>query len=104
MGDGAQVFHQFLARHADAEVLDGDGAGRVVGGEVDFERQVVVKGFLAGELQVAEFLEGVGGVGHQFAQEDFAIGVQGVDNEVEELADFGLEGVPFRLAHGCVEK
>jgi hypothetical protein len=40
---------------------------------------------------VAEFFEGVGGVGDQLADEDFFLRVERVDDDIEELLDLGLE-------------
>lgn len=40
---------------------------------------------------MAQLLQGVGGVGHQLADEDLAVGVEGVDDDVQQLADFGLK-------------
>ena len=37
---------------------------------------------------MAEFFEGVGGVGDEFAEEDFLVGVEGVGHYVEELTCF----------------
>lgn len=37
---------------------------------------------------MAEFFEGVGGIGHEFAEEDFFVGVERVGYYVEELACF----------------
>ena len=88
MRDGAEVFDQLLAIHADAVVGDGQRAGLVVGGDADLA--------LAGELGVRQgqetpLVEGVGGIGDQLAQEDLAVGVDRVDHHVEEFFDFGLE-------------
>ncbi len=47
-------------------------------------------------------LQRIGGVGHQLAHEDLAVGVERVDDDVEKLADFGLELVlgGFFVGHG----
>ena len=46
MGDSTKVLDEFIFCHADAEVLNGEEAGIVVGGNVDFEFEVVVVDFL----------------------------------------------------------
>ena len=46
---------------------------------------------------VADFVEGIGGVGDEFAEEDFLVGVEGVDDEGEELVDISREGVAFSV-------
>jgi hypothetical protein len=47
----------------------------------------------------AQLVAGVGRVGDQLAQEDLLVRVQRVGDEVQDLLDFGLEGVGV-LAHG----
>ena len=74
--DGAQVFHQVVAVHADAVVGDGDGLRRLVHGDGD-----AVVGIAGGQLRrgqriVAQPVAGVGCVGDQLAQEDFLVAVQ----------------------------
>jgi len=72
VGDGAEVFDELGAGHAEAGVLDGEGLGGLVGREVDLKRELVVSDVLFGELEVAEFFDGVGGVGNELADEDFS--------------------------------
>ena len=91
VGDGAEVLDELVARHADAGVLNRDGLGLVVGGDGDFEFGGAVLDFLFGELRVAQFLEGVGGVGNELADEDFFLRVERVDDDIEQLLDLGLE-------------
>jgi len=55
------------------------------------EGQVFVEDPLLGELQVAHLLEGVGSVGHQLPDEDFLFRVEGMDDDIEQLLDLGLE-------------
>ena len=40
---------------------------------------------------MAELVERVGGVGDELAEEDLRVRVERMDDELEELADFGLE-------------
>jgi hypothetical protein len=54
--------------------------------------------------QVLELVQGVGGVGDQFPQEYFPVGIKGMDDEVQQTAYFSLklmlchEETPF-----CIE-
>ena len=93
VGDGAEVFDELVTGHAEAVIGDGEGAFFLVGGEGDFEGEIGLEDVVFGELGVAEFFEGVRGVGDELADEDFPVGVEGVDDDVEELFDFGLEFV-----------
>ena len=94
VGDGAEVLLELLCRHADAVVGDRDGSGVLVKGHVDGEVCLVhLHGAVREALEV-ELVDGVRGVGDQLAEEDLAVGVDGVDHEVEELLALCLE-----LAH-----
>ena len=46
-----------------------------------------------GDGLVAELLAGVGRVRDQFAQEDLALGVDGMDHQIEQAGDIRLEHV-----------
>ena len=52
---------------------------------------------------MTQLLEGVRGVGDQLADEYLAVGVKGVDDDVEELLYLGLElsGFGFLFGHNC---
>ena len=41
--DGAEVFDQLVVRHADAEVLNGDGAGFFVGSDLDLKVEIRIE-------------------------------------------------------------
>ena len=49
-----------------------------------------------GERQVLELVERVGGVRYQFAQKNLRVGVKRMNDQVEQLIDFGLK---FSLRH-----
>ena len=94
MGDGAQVAVQILLRHADAVVGHGDGAGVLVEGDVDAELILRQLDAGVGEAFEVQLVDGVRRVGDELAQEDLAIGVDGVDHQIEQLLALCLE-----LAH-----
>ena len=93
-GDGAKIVDQVLARHADAVVGDQDGAGLFVRHDADFRFRGRGE-FGIGQGFEAAAIAGVGGVGHKFAQENLAFGVERMDDEVQEAADFGAKAVFF---------
>ena len=51
------------------------------------------------EGEVTELIERVGGVGDELAEKDLRVGVERMDDELEELAYFGLE---LLLGHGIL--
>ncbi len=81
--------------HADAGVGDGEGLVGFVEFEVDARRvdAIADEGLVpvVGEGEVAQLVERVGGVGDELAEEDLRVRVERVDDQLEELADFGLE-------------
>ncbi len=73
--NGAEVRDQVLFVHADAGVGEGEGLLLFVELEVDAgrERQCLVG--IIGQRQMAQLIEGIGGVRNQLAQEDFRMRV-----------------------------
>ncbi len=90
-GDGAQVRDQILLIHADACVGDRERAVLLVELQVDarIERKRLVD--ILCKRQVAQLVERVGGVRNELAQEDLRMRVERVDDQLQQLTDFGLE-------------
>ena len=94
MGDSAKIAIELVFGHADAVVGHGDRAGF---GIVAHGNGQVIAAHGHGRISEAaevELIHGIRGVGDKLAQEDLAIGVDGVDHEVEQFLALGLE-----LAH-----
>ncbi len=91
MGDGAQIALQLLGGHANAVIRDGNGADVFIKG--DANGQVALVDLDARVLQAlkVELVDGVARVRDKLAQEDFLIGVDGVDHEVEQFFALGLK-------------
>ena len=71
-----------------------------VGGDADLQLGLGIEDILLRELREAHLLHRVGRVGDELTQEDLAVGVERVDDDIEDLFDFGLEFVG--LAHDGV--
>ena len=99
LGDGAEIVDQLSGVHADAGVGDGQGFGRLVGGDGDGEFGGTLQQRRLGDRLIAQLVEGVRRVGDQFAQEHVAVGIDRVHHELQELGHLGLEFVS--LAAGC---
>mmetsp|Transcript_30392 Transcript_30392/g.88880 ORF Transcript_30392/g.88880 Transcript_30392/m.88880 type:complete len:365 (+) Transcript_30392:853-1947(+) len=98
LGDAAEVVDELVAGHADAAVLDGNGAGVGVGPDLDLGLDG--RGTVVGDGKKSPLITGIGGVGYQFAQEDVLVGIQTVDDEVHHPPDLGLELELFLLGFG----
>ena len=104
LGDGAQVGHRLLGRHADAVVGDGDRLR--LGIEVDAHlevRRVFVEFGLVQRLE-AQLVTGVRRVRDQLAEKDLLVRIERMGDEVQDLLDLGLEreGLFFRHGLGVV--
>ena len=94
LGDGADMLDDFLAAHADAIVAHGDGARVLVHVDEHVQIGVALVQAVVGGGREAQLVGGVRGVGNQLAQEDFLVRIQGVDHQVQQLPNLGLE-CPF---------
>ena len=97
MGDGAEVLVELVLRHADAVVADGERARVLVDGDLDVQVAAHDGAVLVLERAEVELVEGVRRVGDELAQEDLAVGVDGVNHQVEQLLALCLE-----FTHGYV--
>jgi hypothetical protein len=105
LGDRAELVDDALARHADAVVGDGQRLGVLVGDDPDHPVLVVLQQLLVLERVEFDLVDGIAGVGDQFTEEDFAVGVEGVSDDVQQLLQLGLELKCFRrgrrVCHGA---
>ncbi len=91
LGDGTQVGDHLVAAHADPVVGDGQGLGRLVVGDADRQFAVVFEQRAVVQRLEAQLVAGVRGVGDQLAQKDFAVAVERMDHQLQQLLDLGLE-------------
>jgi hypothetical protein len=90
-GDGPDIRHYLVAVHADAIVVDGDGTRLLVHGYPDLALVLVLDQRLVGQRLEAQPVDGIRGIGDQFAQEDLALAVERMDHQVQDLLHLGLE-------------
>ena len=91
MRDGTQIALELLGGHTDTVIRNSDRAGILIKG--DTNGQVALIELDARILQAlkVELVDGVARVRDKLAQEDFLIGVDGVDHEVEQFFALGLK-------------
>ena len=77
--------------HTNTGVPDGQGLVLLVRNDVDAQILVGVKLGGVGESLIADLVQSIGGVGDQLTQENLLVGVDGVDDEGEQLRDLSLE-------------
>src|SRR5688572_13151140 len=95
MRDRPEILHQITMRHANSSVSEGDRARCFVGLDTDFQWQVRLINLFPGGLQEPEFLKCIRGIGNQFANENLFIGVERVNDNVQQLLNFGLKMMFF---------
>ena len=100
MRDGAQVLDNLVARHTDARVADGEGARVFVALDRDLQLRVGIDHVAVGQQLELHAAQRVGRVGDQLAQENVPVGVQRMNQDVQQLLDFGFEFVRFSC-HEC---
>ena len=91
LGDGAQVALQVLLAHAHAVIGDGEGAHLLVGDNGDFQLAAVHRHLVIGESLIGQLVFRIAGVGNELPQEDFLVGVDGVDHQVQQALGFCLK-------------
>ena len=102
--DGAQRLGEVVAAHADAVVRHGKGLRLGIGGKRNAQIGVVAEQRLVLQCERAQFFTGVGGIGHQFAQEDVAVRIDRVNHQMKQTRDVCLERTALgRLVRfGCI--
>jgi len=90
LGDGTEVVDKFLLGHTNTGIPDSEGVVGLVGDDSDTE-----VGFtfdtVASDGLVADLVESIRRVGDEFSEEDFLVGVEGVDDETHQLLDISTE-------------
>ena len=102
MGDRSETLNELFFGHSNSEILDRDGVGCVVRADFDLEIQIFVEDVLLGQFDVPDFLQGIGTIGYQFADEDLFLRVKRMDNYIQELLNFRLELMFFYI--GCAHE
>ena len=74
--------------------------GALVVADANLQVRIVLEQRAVGDRLEPQLVAGVGGVRDQLAQEDLLVAVQGVDHQVQQLLDLGLEAE--RLFDRCV--
>jgi hypothetical protein len=92
MGDGAQIGFQLLLGHADAGIGNGEGVFLSSQIDGDFQGHMGCRRVLfLHQTLVPEFFQGVGGVGDQLADKDITLGVERVDDDIQDLSGLRLK-------------
>jgi hypothetical protein len=84
-----------LSASVDAVVGEGQRLGLGVDGDLDDEGRAVGDEFGIGDGFVTKLLAGVGGVGDEFANENVALGINGMHHQVQQSRNVGLEFLSF---------
>ena len=97
--DGAEIVDHLIAAHADAVVLDGQGAR----GGVRYQRhreRIGAEERGIGERLEAQLLARIRGIRDQLAQKNLLVRVERMNDEPQDLLGLGLELFDLRLCFG----
>ena len=98
-GDDAQIVLQLLPVHADAVIADGQQTLLLVQHQLDGKLVPANAHLIVGEAEIAQLVDGVGGVGDDLPQEDLLVGVDGVDHQIQQPFGLRLEFFSFHTGH-----
>ena len=87
MRDRAQIFHQFTMGHADPSVGKCDGTRRFIGRQSDRRSQFGLKNGNTRGLGETKFFTGIRSIRYELPDKDFLIGVEGVNDNIQQLLD-----------------
>jgi hypothetical protein len=93
LGNGTQVVDKFLLGHTNTSILDGKSTVNLVRNDSDSEVWFEIESAAVwiSDRDVSDLVQSVGSVRDQFSQEDFFIGVEGIDDETHQLLDISIE-------------
>lgn len=77
--------------HTDTGIADGEGLVDLIGDDVDAEVLASIELAGVGQGLVPDLVERIGSVGDELTEENLLVGVDGVDDEREQLRDLSLE-------------
>mmetsp|Transcript_25068 Transcript_25068/g.52732 ORF Transcript_25068/g.52732 Transcript_25068/m.52732 type:complete len:255 (+) Transcript_25068:1595-2359(+) len=88
----SKIVHEFRFGHSHARVFDGDGHGVFVRFDLDGRfGEGGSRAVVRSDGEEAFFVARVSSVGDEFAKEDVAVGIERVDDDIHDAADFCLE-------------
>ena len=97
VGDGAQITLQILLCHAHAVIRDGQGTHLLVGDNGDLQVAPLHVHPLIGQGLIGQLVLRVAGIGDELTQEDFLVGIDGIDHHIQQPLGLRLE---LFLCHG----
>ena len=90
LGDCSQIVDEISLGHTDTGVRDVQHVVVLVSLDLDAELLRGVQHRFVGEGEQADLVQGVGGVGDQFSQEDLLVAIQRVDDQLHHAVDLSL--------------
>jgi hypothetical protein len=91
MSDGTQVFHDLTFGHPDPGIRKRDFPVVLIDLDFDFQGKISIGDRFIFNLLVANFFQGIRGVGNQFPHKNLPVGIQGVNHNIQHLPNFRLE-------------
>jgi hypothetical protein len=89
--DRPQGLDEFLLRHADARVFDRERTTLRVWQDANDHGRIPLRELRIRQRSKSEPIEGIGRVRDELSQKDVRVGVERMDDEVQDLGNVGLE-------------
>ena len=86
--DGAEMVDHLVAVHPDAIIGNRQGAVLFIKRDAHAQFAIAFVQIRVGQRAEAQLVRRIGGVGNQLTQEDFFVGIQGMDHQVQKLFYF----------------
>ena len=97
VGDRAQMLLHFRLGHADTVIGNGQGASILVHSQCDLEVGLVHAHAVVRQRLEIQLINGIAGVGDQFAEKDLLMGIDRMDHHVHQFFGFCLKLFLFHL-------
>jgi hypothetical protein len=67
--------------------------------DLNFEARFILDDFWISQRFISDLVKSIGSIGDQFSQENFLVGVEGVDDQTHELLNISIES---KVLDSCV--
>jgi len=101
-GNSTKVVDEISFSHTNSTILNGQGVVSFIWDNLDLEIWLSLELLWLGDRVVSDLIKGIRGVRNELSQENFFVGVEGVDDQRHQLLDIGVKRENF-FRHGkCV--
>merc|ERR1719329_145077 len=102
LGNGSKIVDELILCHANTRILNGQCGIGLVRNDLDVEVWLRLDLLRLGDRLVSNLVKGIRSVGDQLTEEDFLVGVEGVNDQAHQLLNISIESKGLgTLRHGA---